>query len=427
MTETPVNNNKSGIKSLWAKIATFFAVLGPGIITLSAGNDAGGVTTYSVCGAHFGYSMLWIAIPLTLGLIVIQEMSNRMGVVTGKGLSGLIREKFGVRITFNIMLGVFLGNLCNAATEFAGIAASLELVGISKYISVPVFASLVWILVLKGNYKTVEKVFLFGCLCFLAYIFTGFLAKPDWKQVATSLVIPQIKLESGYLIMLIGVLGTTIAPWMQFYHQASAAEKGTRPELLNYSRLDAVLGSLAANLVAFFIVITCAAALHNSGQRIDVARDAALALKPLAGDYCFYLFAFGLLMASLLAASVLPLSAAFTVCEGFGWESGVGKRAEEAPEFYIVYSILILFGMGVVLIPNISLIKLMIFSQVVNGLILPFITVFTILLSSDKKIMKQYANTKIFSIFAWLFGIAISLLSITWFVVLCIEIFKRHL
>jgi Mn2+/Fe2+ NRAMP family transporter len=348
-------------------------------------------------------------------------MSNRMGVVTGKGLSGLIRERFGVKVTFYIMLGIFFGNLCNATTEFAGIAASLELAGIPKYLSVPPFAVLLWLLVLKGNYKVVEKVFLAGCLCFFSYVLAGVLAHPDWGAVAKALVVPEMRLDSGYLVMLIGVLGTTVAPWMQFYHQASAAEKGTRLELLNYGRLDAVLGSLVANGVAFFIVITCAAALFKSGQRIDEARDAALALRPLAGEYSFLLFAFGLLMASLLAASVLPLSAAFTVCEGFGWESGVGKKAAEAPQFYLIYTFFIVFGSGIVLIPGISLINLMIFSQVVNGLLLPFITVFTILLASDRAVLGRYTNSRTFNFFAWTFGIAISLLSTTWIVVLIAE------
>jgi Mn2+/Fe2+ NRAMP family transporter len=422
MAELTDNSNSYAPKSIWAKIVTFFAVLGPGIITLSAGNDAGGITTYSVCGAHFGYSMLWTVIPLTVGLVIIQEMSNRMGVVTGKGLSGLIREKFGVKITFYIMLGIFLGNMCNVTSEFAGIAASMELFGVTKYISVPLFAVLVWVLVLKGNYKTVEKVFLFGCLCFISYIIAGFLVKPDFAQIGKNLVVPNFKFESGYIVMVIAVLGTTIAPWMQFYHQTSAAEKETRIELLNYGRVDAALGSIIANFVALFIVITCAAALFQNGLQINEARDAALALKPLAGDYCFMLFAFGLLMASLLAASVLPLSAAFTVCEGFGWESGVGKTAAEAPQFYIIFTFLIIFGVGVVLIPNVSLISLMIFSQVVNGLILPFITFFSLSLSRDKKIMGKYANSRMFNIVAYFFGICISLLSIAWLVILLIEI-----
>jgi Mn2+/Fe2+ NRAMP family transporter len=421
MAELTDNNNSYAPKSIWAKIATFFAVLGPGIITLSAGNDAGGITTYSVCGAHFGYSMLWTVIPLTVGLVIIQEMSNRMGVVTGKGLSGLIREKFGVKITFYIMLGIFLGNMCNVTSEFAGIAASMELFGVTKYISVPLFAVLVWVLVLKGDYKTVEKVFLFGCLCFISYIIAGFLVKPDFAQIGKNLVVPNFKFESGYIVMVIAVLGTTIAPWMQFYHQSSAAEKETRIELLNYGRVDAALGSIVANFVALFIVITCAAALFQNGLQINEARDAALALKPLAGDYCFMLFAFGLLMASLLAASVLPLSAAFTVCEGFGWESGVGKTAAEAPQFYVIFTFLIIFGVGVVLIPNVSLITLMIFSQVVNGLILPFITFFSLSLSRDKKIMGKYANSRMFNIIAYFFGICISLLSIAWLIILLIE------
>jgi len=410
-----------GRKNIFKKLMIFLAVLGPGIITLSAGNDAGGITTYSVCGANFGYSMLWIAIPLTLGLVVIQEISNRMGVVTGKGLSGVIRERFGVKITFYIMLGIFLGNMCNVTSEFAGIAASLELFGISKYISTPFFAVLVFVLALLGNYKTVEKVFLVGCLCFLTYIIAGFLAKPDWKEVGHNLVVPHLKLESSYLVTLIAVLGTTIAPWMQFYHQSSAAEKGTKLELLNYGRLDASLGSLIANMVAFFIVITCAATLFHSRTQIVEAKDAAMALKPLAGKYCFYLFAFGLLNASLLAACVLPLSAAFTVCEGFGWESGVGKTASEAPQFYIVYSILIIFGCAVVLIPRISLIGLMIFSQIINGLLLPFITFFTIILANDRRIMGKYANTPVFNVLAWCVGLGASLLSLTWIIILTIE------
>lgn len=414
-----------GRKNIFKKILIFFSVLGPGIITLSAGNDAGGITTYSVCGAHYGFSMLWIAIPLTIGLVVIQELSNRMGVITGKGLSGVIREKFGVRITFYLMLGVFLGNLCNVTSEFAGIAASIELFGISKFISVPFFAILVWVLAIYGNYKTVEKVFLVGCLCFLSYIIAGFMAKPDWKQIGYNLVVPQLKFESGYLVTLIAVLGTTIAPWMQFYHQSSAAEKGTKPEHLNYSRLDASLGSIIANMVAFFIVITCAATLFHSNLQINEAKDAALALKPLAGKYSFYLFAFGLLNASLLAACVLPLSAAFTVCEGFGWESGVAKTASEAPQFYIVYSLLIVFGSVVVLIPNISLIRLMIFSQIVNGLLLPIVVFFTIVLANDHKIMGQYTNTKFYNLLAWLVGIGASVLSITWLIILLKESFIK--
>jgi NRAMP (natural resistance-associated macrophage protein)-like metal ion transporter len=414
-----------GRKNIIKKLLIFFSVLGPGIITLSAGNDAGGITTYSICGAKFGFTMLWIAFPLTVGLVVIQELSNRMGVVTGKGLSGIIREKFGVRITFYLMLGVFLGNLCNVTSEFAGIAASIELFGIPKYISVPFFAILVWVLAIYGNYKTVEKVFLVGCLCFLSYIIAGFMAKPDWKQIGHNLVVPHLQFESGYLVTLIAVLGTTIAPWMQFYHQSSAAEKGTKPEHLNYSRLDASLGSVLANMVAFFIVITCAATLFHSNIQINEAKDAALALKPLAGVYSFYLFAFGLLNASLLAACVLPLSAAFTVCEGFGWETGVAKTASEAPQFYTIYSLLIIFGSVVVLIPNISLIRLMIFSQIINGLLLPIVVFFTIILANDRKIMGQYTNTKFYNILAWLVGIGASALSVTWLIILLKESFVK--
>jgi len=415
---------KTFFKSLGSRIAIFFAVVGPGFITANAGNDAGGITTYSVAGASFGLSMLWTMIPLTIGLVIIQEMSNRMGVVTGKGLSGLIRERFGIKITFYISLGTAIGNLFNTMTQFAGIAAGSELLHISKYITIPFFAVLVWIIVLKGNYKSTEKVFLVGCFFFICYIISGFIVKPDISKIISNLVVPKIEWRSEYLYGLMAVLGTTIAPWMQFYHQSSAAEKGTKIKFVNYGRFDAASGATWSNLTAGFIIVVCATVLYQKGLKIEDAKDAALALRPLAGDYCYYLFAFGLLNSALLAACIIPLSAAFNICEGFGWEDGVGKTAAEAPQFYIIYTLLIVSGAGIVLLPQIPIIKLMIFSQVINGLLLPFVTVLTIILASDRRIMNKYANSTMYNIMAWVVCITTGLLSCAWVGILIYEGWK---
>lgn len=402
-------------KSRWRSALILLAVIGPGIITSNVDNDAGGIATYSIAGAHFGYSLIWSLIPITLALIIIQEMSARMGVVTGKGLSDLIREHFGVKITFYLLMALIFTNFGNTIAEFAGIAASLEIFNLSKYISVPLGAFFVWMLVVKGTYKSVEKVFLVACLFYITYIISGFLAKPDWNEVKDSILTPQLEFSAGSFGMLIGLIGTTIAPWMQFYLQSAVVEKNIKLKNYKYSRADVISGSFMVNLVALFIIVACAATLSKSGIRIETAKDAALALAPLAGKYCSYLFAFGLLNASLFAASILPLSTAYVVCEGMGWEQGVDKKFSEAPQFYGLYSLLIFLGAGVVLWPNLPLIPIMFISQVINGIVLPVILIFILILINNKKIMGPYTNGRGFNILAWvtvtiLIGLSITLL-----------------
>src|SRR5579884_4205511 len=361
-------------------ILLFFAVVGPGFITANVDNDAGGIYTYSLAGAKFGLYLLWTLIPITLALIVVQEMAARMGAVTGKGLSDLIREEFGFRITFFMMIGILITNFGNVVTEFAGIASSLELFGISKYYSVPVCAVLVWLLVVKGQYKSVEKVFLAASFFYIAYILAGILARPPWLQsfVATLKLPPKdLAFKSDYLYMFIGVIGTTIAPWMQFYLQSSVVEKGITRRQYGASRIDVVTGCIFTDVVAWFIIVACAATLYAHGHRdVTDAADAAQALRPLAGDFAFILFAAGLFNASLFAASILPLSTAYTVCEGLGFESGVDKGFKDAPFFYWFYTLLIVLGAGLVLVPNFPIVKFVIWSQVLNGVLLPVIMIF---------------------------------------------------
>jgi len=389
-------------KSRWRGFFIFLAVVGPGIITSNVDNDAGGITTYSMAGAHFGYSLIWSLVPITLALIIIQEMSARMGVVTGKGLSDLIREHFGVKITFYLLVGLIITNFGNTIAEFAGIAASLEIFSISKYLSVPAGAFLVWLLAVKGTYKSVEKIFLVACLFYVTYIISGFLVKPDWAAVKTNVLSPEFKFSPASFGMLIGLVGTTIAPWMQFYLQSAVVEKNIKVEDYKHSRTDVIIGSFVVSIVAFFIIVVCAATLFKAGIRIETAKDAALSLAPLAGKYCSALFAFGLLNASLFAASILPLSTAYVVCEGMGWEEGVNKKFSEAPQFYGLYSLLIFLGAGVVLWPNIPLIPIMFISQVINGIVLPVILIVILILINNKKIMGDYTNKRTFNILAWL-------------------------
>ena len=325
-----------------------------------------------------------------------------MGVVTGKGLSDLIREHFGVKITFYLLVGLIITNFGNTIAEFAGIAASLEIFSISKYLSVPAGAFLVWLLAVKGTYKSVEKIFLVACLFYVTYIISGFLVKPDWAAVKTNVLSPEFKFSPASFGMLIGLVGTTIAPWMQFYLQSAVVEKNIKVEDYKHSRTDVIIGSFVVSIVAFFIIVVCAATLFKAGIRIETAKDAALSLAPLAGKYCSALFAFGLLNASLFAASILPLSTAYVVCEGMGWEEGVNKKFSEAPQFYGLYSLLIFLGAGVVLWPNIPLIPIMFISQVINGIVLPVILIVILILINNKKIMGDYTNKRTFNILAWL-------------------------
>ena len=397
-------------KGFW-KLGIFFALIGPGIITSNVDNDAGGITTYSLAGAQYGLGLLWLLIPITVALIIIQEMCARMGVVSGKGLSDLIRERFGAKITFYLMIVLLLANLGNTFSEFAGIAASMEIFGVSKYISVPVGAFLVWWMVVKGNYKSIEKVFLTACVFYLSYIISGFLVHPDWSAIKTATFTPTLKFDTGMLTMAIGIVGTTIAPWMQFYLQSSIVDKGLKAESYKYARMDVIFGSITVNVVAFFIIMLCAVTLFQHGLKIDTAKDAALALVPIAGVYCSWLFAFGLLNASLFAASILPLSTAYTICEAFGWESSLNTKFVEAPQFYGLYSLMIFLGAGFILLPNVPLIAIMYYSQVINGILLPVILIFMLLLINDKRIMGNYVNGRLMNIVSWATVVILNCLS----------------
>src|SRR2546422_5270511 len=401
------------------RILIFFAVVGPGFITANVDNDAGGIYTYSSAGAQFGHMLLWTMIPITLALIVVQEMTARMGAATGKGLSDLIREEFGLRITFFMMIAILITNFGNVIAEFAGIAGSLELFGLRKYYTVPICAVIVWLIVVKGQYKSVEKVFLAASFFYVTYIFAGVIAKPAWMEALVATVKPPPKamfLHQDYLYMVIAVVGTTIAPWMQFYLQSSIVEKGVTKRQYRASQLDVISGCIFTDVVAWFIIVACAATLYAHGyHKISDAADAAQALKPLAGNNASILFAVGLFNASLFAASILPLSTAYTVCEGLGFESGVGKKFDEAPAFYWLYTLLIAAGAGVILTPNLPLVKITVLSQVVNGIVLPFVLIFMLLLVNKKSLMGEYVNSRFFNVIAWattviMIGLTVALL-----------------
>jgi Mn2+/Fe2+ NRAMP family transporter len=393
------------LRSWKFRLLLFFAVVGPGFITANVDNDANGILTYSQAGAQFGYMLLWTMIPTTIALIVVQEMCARMGAVTGKGLSDLIREEFGLRITFLMMLGILITNFGNVVGEFIGIVGSMGLFGVSKYISVPICAVIVWLIAVKGQYKSVEKIFLAASFFYVTYIFAGALAKPAWIEAMKATIKPPewaAFREGPYLYMVIGVVGTTIAPWMQFYLQSSIVEKGVTRRQYKTSRLDVIVGCIFTDVVAWFIIVACAATLYLHGNRdIRDAADAAQALRPLAGDWAYILFALGLFNASLFAASILPLSTAYTVCEGLGLESGVEHKFSEAPAFYWLYTALIVAGGAVVLIPGLPLIKIAVFSQVVNGAVLPFVLIFMLLLINKKELMGEFVNKLTFNVIAW--------------------------
>ena len=387
------------------QILILFSVLGPGFITANVDNDPGGIFTYSQAGAQFGYSLLWTMIPITVALIVVQEMVARMGAVTGKGLSDLIREEYGLRITVFVMLGLVITNFGNIVTEFAGIAGSMELFGISKYISVPICAVIVWLLVIKGAQKNVEKVFLAGSFFYITYIAAGVLAHPNWTHSLIATVKPptlESFREKGAIFTVIGLVGTTIAPWMQFYLQASIVEKGVTKRQYKASRLDVIVGCIFTDVVAWFIIVACAATLFAHGfHNITSAKDAAEALRPLVGQYAFILFAVGLFNAALFSATILPLSTVYTVCEGLGFESGLDNKFSEAPVFYWLYTLLVALGAGVILIPNLPLFKIILGSQVVNGLVLPFVLIFMLLLINKKELMGEYVNSRLMNVLAW--------------------------
>jgi len=381
----------------WKQMVIFLSIMGPGIITSNVDNDAGGITTYSLAGAHFGYAFLWALIPITLALIVVQDMAARMGVVTGKGLSDLIRERFGVKTTFYVLLALFLANLGNIIANFAGIASALEILNIKRQIVVPLAAIFIWLLAVKGNYRSVEKVFLGASAFYITYILTGFMVEPEWGKVEGGFLNPKVSFDPASLSMLLALIGTTIAPWMQFYLQSSIVEKNIKIRDYKHSRLDVILGSIIVSVVVFFIIMVCASTLFKNGIRIETAKDAALALQPLVGKYCTLLFSFGLLNASLFAASIIPLSTAYTICEGMGWEEGVNKKFSEAPQFFGLYTLLIAVGAIAILSPRIPLIPIMYISQVINGILLPLILIFMLMLINNPKIMGKYTNSKFYN------------------------------
>jgi Mn2+/Fe2+ NRAMP family transporter len=383
------------------RLALFFAILGPGIITANVDNDAGGIATYSIAGAHFGYSLLWTLVPITIALIVVQEMSARLGAITGKGLGELIRENYGLRATFYLLVALLVTDIGNTVAEFAGWAAALEIFGIPRFVSVPIGAFVVWWIVVKGNYKSVEKVFLIACTIYLTYILSALFAKPVWKDVLKQTFEPRIESSAAWILMIIGLVGTTIAPWMQFYLQASIVEKRIGPEEYKLSRWDVIVGCLFAAVVAFFIVVACGATLFPKGIRIEGAEQAAIALEPLAGKWAKTLFAFGLANASLFAASILPLATAYSICEGLGFEAGVSKTWSEAPQFNTLYTSMIVIGAGVILIPGVPLFPVLFLSQVLNGLLLPFVLVFMCLLINRKDLMGEHVNGRVWNWVAW--------------------------
>ena len=389
-------------RRLLAPIFAFFAVLGPAIITANVDNDAPGIATYSVAGAHFGYSVLWLLLPTLVVLIVVQEICARMGIATSKGLADLIREHFGVKVTVLLMLALLVTNFANTAAQFAGLAEAARLFGLSPYLLVPVGAAVIWLLVLRGTYASVERIFLLACLVYLAYPISGILAHPDWNDVLRQSVTPTFSVSLPYLMMAVGIVGATVAPWMQFYLQATVVEKGTRADAYRLARWDVIIGGIFAVVVVFFITVACAATLHTAGRQITTAGQAAEALRPLTDRYASLLFGVGLLNAALFAASILPLSTAYVVCEGIGWERGLGRDLRDAPHFYFLFTALVVLGAAVVLLPGAPLLRILLVSQVMNGLLLPVVLVLMLLLVSRTSLMGDLANSPRYNAFCWI-------------------------
>jgi len=395
-----------------SRLLAYLAILGPGMITANAGNDAGGIATFASVGADFGYSLLWILIPITISLGIVQEMCARMGAVTGKGLADLIRERFGVRWTALIMLALLVANAGVTVSEFVGIAAASELFGVSHYISLPLVAILVWFLIVKGSYKRVERVFLLMSLVFLGYIVSAFLSRPDWSAVAVGLVRPEFKFEHAFLFTFVAVIGTTISPYMQVYVQSSVVEKGVTTEDYSLTKLDVWVGTIFAILIVFFIVVSTAATLHKAGIPVTSAADAAHALRPLAGRYAQTLFGIGLLGASMLAAGVLPLATAYSISEALGFEKGVSRSFREAPIFLGTFTFLIAVGAAIAIVPNLPLIRVLLVTQVINGLLLPIVLFAVLKLVNDREVMGRHVNGPLYNIAAWLTAILVTIVSL---------------
>ena len=401
------------IRGLRHRLTLLLAVVGPGLITSNVDNDAGGIATYSQAGAQYGYALLWSLIPMTIALYVTEEMCARMGVITGKGLSDLIREEFGFRPTFFVMIAGFFVDLANVVAEFAGVAASMEMFHVSRYIAVPIAAILVWILVMRGTYRQVEVIFLVACGFYVTYIVSAILAKPNWLEAAQHVVIPNLHFNAGYLLTLTALVGTTIAPWQFFYLQAGFVEKKVGPRQYPQARADVLVGSISCMVIVFFIIVATAATLYASGQHnITNAVDAAKALIPLAGKWAGFTFAFGLLNASLFAATILPLSTAHVICEGLGFEAGIDNKFKDAKIFYGLYTLLIAVGAGIILLPHVPLWKIFIFSQVGNGIWLPVVIIFILLLVNRRDLMGEHVNSLTFNIVAWVTAIAMIILTL---------------
>lgn len=415
-----MGNTKTAGRSFWQKVLLFLAILGPGIITGSVDNDVGGITTYSIAGATYGYKLLWTLIPAFIVLFVVQEMNARMGIVTGKGLADLIRENAGVRITFLIFIGLLFADILNTTTEFAGVAQSMEIFHVSRYIAVPVIAVAIWFLVVKGTYKSAEKVFLVFSLALLVYIVAALLGHPDWKAIGQAFVKPHMQFDKDYISYIIALIGTTIAPWMQFYMQSSVIEKGLKLKDYKYTLLDIVVGCLATVVVAAFIVVACGSTLYREGIQITTAKDAAMALEPLAGVFATYVFSFGLFVAAIFSATILPVATAFYVCEAFGFEAGIDKTWNEAPQFYGLYTFIIAIGAGIVLIPTVPLIGISFLSQEINGILLPVVLLSMMIIINRREVMGTHVNNRLQNAIGWttivlLIGLSLTLLVSSFF------------
>jgi Mn2+/Fe2+ NRAMP family transporter len=401
------------------RAVAFLAVLGPGFITANVDNDPGGISTYSQAGAEFGYQLLWSLVPITIALIVVQEMAARMGAVTGKGLSDLIREEFGLRATFFTMVVLGLADFMNIVSEFSGLASGMGIFGVSKYIVVPIGAGLVWTLIVRGRYQGVERILLLASLVYFAYPVSAFLAKPDWDLALKQTFIPTLTTNPRYLVLLVGMIGTTITPWMQFYLQAAVVEKGIDARHYGLCRLDVIVGCVVTDVVAFFIVVACGATIfHSSNHKIDDVAQYAVALQPFAGKFAALLFAVALINAALLSSAILPLATSYNICEGLGFESGIDKRFSEAPIFYWLYTLLIGGGALTVLIPNFPLLKMMIYSQVINGILLPFVVIYMLLLINRPRLMGAFKNKPWQNVVAWSTAITVIVISFIWIIAL---------
>lgn len=395
--------NKTSKKKVLTNILFFLSILGPGIITGSVDNDVGGITTYSVAGATFGNKLIWTLIPAFVVLFIVQEMNARMGIVTGKGLADLIRENAGVKITFFIFIFLLGADIMNTTTEFAGVAGSMQIFGVSKYIAVPLVAVIIWFLVVRGTYRSAEKIFLAFSACLLIYVVAALLGHPNWSEIGGSIIHPEFKADFGYITMVISLIGTTIAPWMQFYMQSSVIEKGLKIKDYKFTILDIFVGCVATIAVAFFIVVACSSTLYVNGvgTKINDAGDAALALRPLAGQLASQVFAFGLFIAAIFSATILPVATAFYVCEAFGFEAGIDKTWEEAPQFYWLYTVIIIISAGIILIPNAPLITISIMSQTINGILLPVVLICMMVIVNKKEVMGEYTNKPVVNVIGW--------------------------